>query len=355
MKKIIFSAIITAVLCTTANVSANSCFTTKGGVITDYSASCGTTVNIPSTINGEEIWGIAPKAFAHKNISSVNFPSTLTDIGDFAFYENNLTTVNIPDGTLYIAPQAFAFNSITSANIPNSVDSISEGAFEGNCISTNSRLDILSAGWKEEQYGCGKNPIIETEQPKPNNPTNTNNSQISGKILFPNFTIKWTPTIISLDDTRLESMKNQFGYDNSKVTRGEFLKIVMDSAKIDLHSVNLEEITKYKDVSQWDKYARYVAYASVNKIVSGYSDGTFGAERTITRDEATKILVQSIGVELANSQTTFKDISPDNTLGIYVQTAYNNKLVNGTSTTTFEPKKTITKWELYKIIYNILN
>lgn len=366
MKKLLSLLVAAPIVLATSIASANSCYTVQGGAIVDYSASCGSSVSIPSTINGEEVWGIAPKAFANKGISSVNLPSTITDIGEFAFYGNNLSSVSIPHSTLYVGPQAFAFNSISSANIPSSVDSIGEGAFEGNCISSNSRLDALSAGWKQEQYGCGNSVAPTPNQPQPEFPKPTTpTTPPTGKILFPNFSVKSAPAVTNLDDALLNGMKNQFGYDNSKVTRGEFLRIVMDSAGVDLSNVDMSELSKYRDVNAGNKYAKYVAYASANRIVSGYDNGTFQPNKSITRDEATKILVQSIGVSLASAQTTFADIEANNTLGLYVQTAYDNKLVNGVNTRNgqltygnralFAPKQTITKWELYKIVYNIMN
>lgn len=375
MKKLLSLLVAAPIVLATSVASANSCYTVRGGAITDYSASCGSSVSIPSTINGEEVWGIAPKAFANKGISSVTLPSSITDIGEFAFYGNNLTSVSIPNGALYVGPQAFAFNSISSATIPSTVDSIGEGAFEGNCISSNARLDALSAGWKQEQYGCGNSvaPVVQPTNPQPTQPTPVTpivqptqpSTPVVGQILFPNFTVKSAPAVTNLDDVLLNGMKDRFGYDNTKLTRGEFLRIVMDSANVDLNSADLSELDKYRDVNANNKYARYVAYASANKIVSGYDNGTFQPNKSITRDEATKILVQSIGVRLASAQTTFADITPENTLGIYVQTAFDNKLVNGVNTrdgrltygnrALFAPKNTITKWELYKIVYNIMN
>lgn len=150
---------------------------------------------------------------------------------------------------------------------------------------------------------------------------------------------------------------------SDSLTRGEFLRIVMESAPVDLSNVDTSYLFNYHDVNEKNKYAKYIAYASANKIVSGYSDGTFRPNGNITRDEATKILVQATGVQVASSQWAFADITPDNTLGIYVQTAYDNKLVNGVNTRNgqltygnqplFAPKKTISKGELFKIVYNI--
>lgn len=228
MKKILLFLVAVFISAKILTVSANSCFTVSGMTIIDYSESCGSVVEIPTSINGKNIMLISPKAFANKNISSVSIPSSIGYIGEFAFYGNNLTTVDIPDGMFYIGPQAFAFNNITSVIIPDSVDSIGDGAFEGNCISNQPRLDILDEGWKREQYGCDNMLNIRSEN---NRPKFTQNIQhISGNILFPNFQPKEKPAIVDLKDKKLDIMKNQFGQNNSQLTRQEFIKILIDSS-----------------------------------------------------------------------------------------------------------------------------
>lgn len=356
------------VIMAASTVSANACFTVHYGAITDYNASCGPSVSIPSTINWEDIWWIGDKAFHNKGITSVTLPSTITDIAEYAFHTNNLTSVNIPNGTVGIGPQAFAYNSISSISLPNSLTSIGDGAFEGNCIKGGNAImnNLAGSSWTLGQYGCGNNPSPTppvVNPPDNNNPTPT--PPPAGQILFPNFRVKDAPAVTNLDDPLLNDIKNRFGTSNNQVTRGEFLRVVIDSAGVDLSNVDTSILSNFKDVNRSNKYAKYVAYAAQNRIVSGYSDSTFRPNASITRDEATKILVQSIGVQVASGNTTFADIEDSNTLGGYVQTAYDNKLVNGVNTRNgqltygnralFAPKKTITKWELYKIVYNIMD
>lgn len=228
MKKFLLFLVAVFVSAKILTVSANSCFTVSGMTIIDYSESCGSVVEIPTSINGKNIMLISPKAFANKNISSVSIPSSIGYIGEFAFYGNNLTNVNIPNGVLYIGPQAFAFNNINSVILPDTVDSIGDGAFEGNCISNQPRLDILDEGWKREQYGCDNILNVHSENNRPK--FSQNIQHISGNILFPNFKPKENPILTDLKDSRLDIIKNQFGQNNSQLTRQEFIKILIDSA-----------------------------------------------------------------------------------------------------------------------------
>ena len=71
------------------------------------------------------------------------------------------------------------------------------------------------------------------------------------------------------------------------INRAEALKIFLEAAKF-----TIPKVTKsvYKDVSIYAWYAKYVMFATTNKIVSGYPDGTFRAKNFITRAEVAKIV-----------------------------------------------------------------
>lgn len=177
--------------------------------------------------------------------------------------------------------------------------------------------------------------------------------------LFPKFVAKKEQTVKDLRDTKLADLNKRFGITNEKtrneaLSRGEFLKIVLDSANVNVSSISTEKLA-FSDVGKNTEIAKYIAFARENNIISGYSDNTFRADATISRAEATKILMESLNVKIAEKNTTFADVNKENTLGKYIQTAYDNFILNGTSKTIFEPNRSISRGELIKIIYNILN
>lgn len=332
-------------------------------------------------MNGMKIWWISDKAFANKGITSVNL-GNITDIGAYAFYGNKIGSLTISPKIFYVWPQAFAYNGMQKLTINRQMEFqvFAEGAFAWNCIknvnwTTKTKLDKnLGTGWTKEQtcaqWASGETPTPTAPEPKPTGPTPTNPTKPDEfTILFQNFAPSDTPAVLNLDDPKLDSMKDNFNgkhaSQNKPLTRGEFLRIVIDTAGVDVSKIDTSTATSFTDVGAYTDYVRYIAFATKNKIVSGYGDGTFKPFGQITRDEATKILVASTPVQLASSNRTFTDITPDNTLGKYVQTAYDNKLVNGINTKNgqltygnaplFAPKKTISKWELFKIVYNIAN
>lgn len=67
-----------------------------------------------------------------------------------------------------------------------------------------------------------------------------------------------------------------------------------------------------------------------------------------------KIIIGSLGVPLSEKTPIFSDVTPENTLGKYIQTAYENFIVSGNNGK-FSPHQTISRGELIKILYNILH
>ena len=137
------------------------CYTTSDNgdgtvTITDYDKTCGTEVNIPSTIKGKTITKIEEYAFQNKGLTTVTFPNTLTDIGKSAFTDNKLKELEIPasvteigayafrymliskltlhEGLKYIGLDAFQNNYISEISIPSTVTYIGGGAFAANSV-----------------------------------------------------------------------------------------------------------------------------------------------------------------------------------------------------------------------------
>lgn len=175
--------------------------------------------------------------------------------------------------------------------------------------------------------------------------------------MFGDYIPKKAQAVSSITDPKLAALQKQFGATTAKtqneaLTRGEFLKIIFDAAGVQFTTIFGKDVT-FKDVAKDSKLADYIVFATKNGIISGYDDNTFRPNAKISRAEATKILVMSLKLPLADKQTQFGDVTTANTLGKYIQTAFDNFLVSGTTEKTFEPSRTISRGELLKIIYNI--
>ena len=131
-------------------------FDTCNDIIGEYAFSgCSslTSVNIPSSVTE-----IGQSAFSGcSSLTSVNIPSSVTKIGQSAFSDcSSLTNINIPSSVTEIGYEVFYFcSSLTSVNIPSSVTKIGDKVFEG-CTSLTS-INIPSSVTKiggEVFSGC---------------------------------------------------------------------------------------------------------------------------------------------------------------------------------------------------------
>lgn len=86
-------------------------------------------------------------------------------------------------------------------------------------------------------------------------------------------------------------------------------------------------------------------------IISGYPDGTFGAEKNITRAEFSKILCEALNLPPQNkeAQNPFADISKS-WAKPYILALYEKKLVNGKSDTVFDPNGKVTLGEVMALL-----
>jgi hypothetical protein len=84
-------------------------------------------------------------------------------------------------------------------------------------------------------------------------------------------------------------------------------------------------------------------------IITGYEDGTFKPENTMTRAEFAAIIVKALGLT-AETTTIFNDVSSDSWYCKYVGAAYKYRIVNGKSLTFFDPNGLITKQEAAQMV-----
>ena len=99
--------------------------------------------------DGANLTGIFVYTEGGKNYtpSSVLLPDTLTKIGKWTFalnanlvYEADMTTINLPDGLVEIGATAFQNSKLTSVSIPDSVTTMGSGAFTGSGKLTSVKL-----------------------------------------------------------------------------------------------------------------------------------------------------------------------------------------------------------------------
>ncbi|MBE7030423.1 MAG: S-layer homology domain-containing protein [Ruminococcaceae bacterium] len=98
-------------------------------------------------------------------------------------------------------------------------------------------------------------------------------------------------------------------------------------------------------------------YAAINelaekKVVSGYPDGDFRPDGTVTRAEFVKMLVSAFGIT-ADAKASFADVSEADWYYTYINAAYGNGIVNGVGDS-FNPNGAITREDACVIVYRLL-
>ncbi|NHN33083.1 ice-binding family protein [Paenibacillus agricola] len=97
-----------------------------------------------------------------------------------------------------------------------------------------------------------------------------------------------------------------------------------------------------------DSYAqREINNLVDNGIISGYEDGSFQPRKTITRAELAKIIVLSIGLkENPEQAAAFTDVGKDSWYRGFVGALVASNITQGTSATTFAPEAKVTREEV---------
>ena len=129
-----------------------------------------------------------------------------------------------------------------------------------------------------------------------------------------------------------------------------------------LHGINEKEYTgsHFKDVEVGKWYSPYVAWATENSIIFGYSDGSFGTNDPITREEMCVILERYIKyagfiIPEENSEITFIDSNEISTWAkasvVYIQKI---GLIEGVGGNRFNPKGKATRAEVAAVYYRLI-
>jgi flavodoxin len=113
--------------------------------------------------------------------------------------------------------------------------------------------------------------------------------------------------------------------------------------------------TAFPDVADTAYYAIAIRWASANNIVGGYTNGSFGPDDPITREQFAAILWRYAGRPTAESGTDFAD---EDSISSYAATAVDwaraNDIVSGKSGNIFDPQGDATRGQAAVIFRNYL-
>lgn len=108
--------------------------------------------------------------------------------------------------------------------------------------------------------------------------------------------------------------------------------------------------TGFTDINEAYWAIDYIRSLRNDEIISGYNDGTFRPENSITRSELLKIVLKSANIPLQEGENPFADVPDDAWYAPYVITAYTLGIISGQGDQ-FSPQRPITRAESLKILF----
>lgn len=153
--------------------------------------------------------------------------------------------------------------------------------------------------------------------------------------------------------------ENQTFQPNRNITRAEFCKFIVSALNYEPVSNPQLNFTDSGSIPEWSR--GFIATAVEKGLISGYSDGSFRANRQITRQEMAAIIVNAMTLNneaklKQNNKIQFRDATRiQNWARGSVIVAVESQIIKGYSDNTFRPTNTATRAEAVTMIINMLD
>lgn len=140
---------------------------------------------------------------------------------------------------------------------------------------------------------------------------------------------------------------------NASLSRAEFVTMLVRTLKLDTSSEDVSVFKDAKDIAGWAK--GYIKAAYDKGIITPYEDGTFKSAQSITREEMAVMLVKAMGLKPAGDAAAFKD-QKDIPASVrpYVTKASELNILVGKGDGKFYPKDSLTRAEASKVIVEMV-
>ena len=163
--------------------------------------------------------------------------------------------------------------------------------------------------------------------------------------------------IVTVDDPELQGKPLYNGYtDVNMSTTRKFTVIAENESDMHEYTVRVVLGNAFSDVNPDDWFYDNVMGAANNGYISGMGDGTFNPKGATTRAQFASMIAKAMGYDdsLAG-ETRFKDVPADQWYAGAITYCFDNDIISGYDDGTFQPDKTITRQEAASILKNAFN
>lgn len=122
-------------------------------------------------------------------------------------------------------------------------------------------------------------------------------------------------------------------------------------AKSEAVTVSVAKKALFKDIPNNYTYFKEIEYLTSNKIITGYSDGTFKPDNKLTRAHAAVIISRALGLNTSNVKNpSFKDIPANHVYYKEIAAVAEAGIMSGRGNNKFDPDATLTRAQMAKIV-----
>ncbi|QGT99764.1 hypothetical protein SYNTR_1171 [Candidatus Syntrophocurvum alkaliphilum] len=110
----------------------------------------------------------------------------------------------------------------------------------------------------------------------------------------------------------------------------------------------------FDDIAKNEPIYPYLVYLNNKDVVTGYPDATFRATNSISRAEFVALVLRAKDIDIVSGdKLTFTDVSSDFWAYDVIETAYKEGIVSGYPDGTFRPQATVTRAEVATVMMNL--
>ncbi len=174
--------------------------------------------------------------------------------------------------------------------------------------------------------------------------------------LTPNYEVS-SGAIVTIDDPELLGKPLFPGYTDVNFSTSRKVTVIPENEDGNTeYTVRVQIEEQFSDVSEGDWFYDNVMDAAANGYVNGYTDGTFGPTKDITRAEFAAMVANAFGYETNNDvDPAFKDVEQGHWANGAIAFCAERGYINGYTDGTFQPNKTISRQEAASILKNTFN